>query len=50
MNPVAILNTQFIPAILTLGLGAWLNGKGIDAVGKRIDDVRGDKRRNKQPL
>jgi flagellar capping protein FliD len=46
MNPVAILNTQFIqvalPIMLTLGLAAWLNGKGIDAVGKRIDDVRSD--------
>jgi hypothetical protein len=43
MNP-AIGNSQFIqvalPVVLTLFIAAWLNGRGLDALGKRIDDVR----------
>jgi hypothetical protein len=47
VNPVAILNTQFIqvalPIMVTLVLAAWLtnnsSGKRIDDLGKRIDDV-----------
>jgi hypothetical protein len=47
VNPVAILNTQFIqvalPIMVTLVLAAWLtnnsSGKRIDDLGKRIDDL-----------
>jgi hypothetical protein len=46
MNAVAVLNTQFVqvalPLMLSLAIAAWLNNRGIDAVGKRIDDLRGE--------
>jgi hypothetical protein len=39
MNPVAVLNTQFVqvalPLMLTLSIAAWWNNK-------RVDDLRGD--------
>ena len=39
MNPVAILNTQFVqvalPLIVTLSIAAWWNNK-------RVDDLRSD--------
>jgi len=45
MNP-AILNTPFtqvaLPIVLTLFIAAWLNGRGLDSINKRIDDVRGE--------
>ncbi len=49
MNPVAILNSQFVqvalPLMVTLTIAAWLNSKGIDGLGKRIDDLRSEMNR-----
>ncbi len=45
MNP-AILNTPLtqlaLPIVLTLFIAAWLNGRGLDGINTRIDDVRGE--------
>ena len=42
----AISSSQFVqialPIILTLSIAAWLNSRGIDGVGRRIDDLRAD--------
>jgi hypothetical protein len=49
VNPVAILNSQFVqvalPLMVTLTIAAWLNSKGIDGLGKRIDDLRSEMNR-----
>ncbi len=51
MNPVAILNTQFIqvalPIMVTLVLAAWLTN---NSSGKRIDDLRGDMKELKSEM
>ncbi len=43
MNP-AILNSQFVrvalPIVLTIFIAAWMNGRSIDGINKRIDDLR----------
>lgn len=48
MNP-AIMNSQFIqvalPIIVTFIGAAWLNNRGIDGVGKRLDDFKGEMNR-----
>jgi len=45
MNP-AILNSQFVqlalPIVLTIFIAAWMNGRSIDGINKRIDDLRID--------
>jgi hypothetical protein len=45
LNP-AILNSQFVqvalPIVLTIFIAAWMNGRSIDAINKRIDDLRTD--------
>ena len=42
MNP-AILNSQFVqvalPIVLTIFIAAWMNGRTMDVIGKRIDDL-----------
>jgi hypothetical protein len=47
MNP-AILNSQFaqvaLPIVLTIFIAAWMNGRSIDGINKRIDDLRGEMR------
>ncbi len=49
MNPVAMLNSQFVqvalPLMVTLTIAAWVNSKGIDGLGKRIDDLRSEMNR-----
>jgi tetrahydromethanopterin S-methyltransferase subunit G len=45
VNP-AILNNPFtqvaLPIMFTILIAAWLNGKGLDAINRRIDDLRND--------
>jgi hypothetical protein len=47
LNP-AILNSQFVqvalPIVLTIFIAAWMNGRSIDGINKRIDDLRIDLR------
>jgi hypothetical protein len=42
MNP-AILNSQFVqvalPIVLTIFIAAWINGKSIDSINRRLDDI-----------
>jgi hypothetical protein len=42
MNP-AILNSQFVqvalPIVLTIFIAAWINGKSIDGINRRLDDI-----------
>lgn len=49
MNPVAMLSSQFVqvalPLMVTLTIAAWVNSKGIDGLGKRIDDLRSEMNR-----
>jgi hypothetical protein len=43
LNP-AILNSQLVqvalPIVLTIFIAAWMNGRSIDGINKRIDDLR----------
>ena len=43
LNP-AILSSQFVqvalPIVLTIFIAAWMNGRSIDGINKRIDDLR----------
>ena len=42
VNP-AILQNQFVqvalPIMITVLIAAWMNGKGLDGVNRRLDDV-----------
>jgi uncharacterized protein YoxC len=44
-----MLNSQFVqvalPLMVTLTIAAWVNSKGIDGLGKRIDDLRSEMNR-----
>jgi len=43
MNPVAILNTQFVqialPLMVTFIAAGWFNGKRIDDINRRLDEI-----------
>ena len=43
MNPMlqTFLSTA-LPIVIAVFVAAWLNGKGLDAVHKRLDDMRSD--------
>jgi hypothetical protein len=42
VNP-AILQNQFVqvalPIMITLLVAAWMNGKGLDGINRRLDDI-----------
>lgn len=44
--PMAILNNPFmqvaLPIMFAVLVAAWLNGKSMEAISKRIDDLRSD--------
>ena len=49
MNPVAVLNTQFVqvalPLMLTLSIAAWWNNKRVDDLRGDMKDLKGDMNR-----
>lgn len=49
MNPIAILNTQFVhvalPLMVTLSIAAWWNNKRVDDLRSDLKELKGDMNR-----